>query len=195
VLTDRGRERLDGIHLADSITVDAHKSLFLPFGIGGLVVRSRRHLVEAHEGRGAYMQDLVDSDLLPQYFAMGPELTRPFRGLAVWLPLHLHGVGRFRQELDRMLDLADATTQTLEAMPGVELATGTDLTVISFRSTAGEARTRTIFDGINASRIAHVSSTTIDGLFTIRLALLSQRTSQKRLDRVVALIGRLAAKG
>lgn len=55
-LTDRGRSRLTGIDRADSITVDAHKSLLLPFGVGGLLVKDPATLIAAHEGHGAYMQ-------------------------------------------------------------------------------------------------------------------------------------------
>ena len=193
VLTERGRVQLAGIERADSITLDVHKSLFVPFGVGGLVVRDRRALVEAHEGRGAYMQDLVDSDLLPHYFSMGPELTRPFRGMAVWLPLHLHGVGRFRAELDRMLDLAEWATAEIEAIPGLEMATATELSIVSFRSSAGDDDTRRIFEGINASGVAHVSSTTVADRFTIRLALLSQRTTREMVADVVAVIRELAS--
>ncbi len=192
VLTERGRRRLAGIELADSITLDAHKSLFLPFGVGGLVVRDRRSLIEAHEGRGAYMQDLVDSADFPQFFALGPELTRPFRGLSVWLPLHLHGVGRFRIELDRMLDLAEHAATVIGAIDGVELAAATDLSVVSFRSVHGDDDTRRIFDAVNAARAVHLSSTTVDDTFTIRIALLSQRTTTEKLETLLRHIRQLA---
>ncbi len=85
--------------------------------VGTSPLRDRRELVEAHEGRGAYMQDVVDSDVVPHYFSTGPELTRPFRGLAVWLPLHLHGVARFPAELDRMLDLAGWASDETNRFP------------------------------------------------------------------------------
>ncbi len=186
-LTDRGRDRLSGIHRADSITVDAHKSLLLPFGIGGLLIREPVAVVEAHEGAGAYMQDIPAVEL-PHYMEMGPELTRPNRGIQVWLALNLHGVARFRAELDRMLDLAAGAAQALSAMRGLALIGTPELSVVAFRATAGDDVTRTILDALLASRRVHVSSTTIDGRFYVRLAFLSQRTTDEVLDTALEII-------
>jgi len=186
-LTARGRERLAGISLADSITVDGHKSLFLPFGIGGLLVRDRSTLVEAHEGRGSYMQDVAEGGL-PHYFAMGPELTRPNRGLAVWLPLQVHGIAPFREALDEMLNLAAWAEQQIAAIPGFEVVCGCDLSVVAFRAVAGNAESRRIFDAVNATRELHLSSTTVDGHFVLRLAFLSQRTDMGVARRAIELL-------
>ena len=186
-LTDRGRTRLAGIVRADSITVDAHKSLFLPFGVGGLVVRDVEHLVDAHEGRGAYMQDVVDGDL-PHYLSMGPELTRPNRGLPLWLALNLHGVDAFRRTLDSMLDLAGDAAARLADLPGVELITEPELSIVAFRSTAGDDATARIQQALNDSGRIHVSSTTIDDRLWIRLAFLSQRTTAAIADEAIELI-------
>jgi len=178
-LTERGRSRLAGIELADSITVDAHKSLFLPFGVGGLLVRDEATLMEALDGRGAYMQDVPDhAAAIPNYFAMGPELTRPARGLEVWLALHLHGVDAFRIELNRMIDLAEWSATELMSIDGIEVAADPEMSIVAFRSNAGNETTRHIFDYMNASRQVHVSSTTIDDTFFVRLAFLSQRTTK-----------------
>ncbi len=186
-LTDRGRRLLAGIERADSITVDAHKSLFLPFGIGGLLVRDVEHLVDAHEGEGAYMQDVIDSRL-PHYMAMGPEQSRPNRGLPVWLALHVHGVAAFRQTLDSMLDLAVAAADHLVAIPGIELITRPQLSIVAFRSVDGDDATAHMLRRLNESSEVHVSSTTIDDKLWVRLALLSQRTTASIVDRVIELI-------
>lgn len=186
-LTDRGRHRLRGIERADSITVDAHKSLFLPFGIGGLLVRDPAAVAAAHAGAGAYLQDATDADL-PHYWEMGPELTRPNRGIQVWLALNLHGVTRFRVELDRMLDLAETAVTRLAAIPSVEVLAEPELTVVAFRAAAGDAATRAVADALVASRRVHVSTTTIDSRLYVRLVFLSQRTSHGIVDQAISLI-------
>ncbi len=191
-LTGRGRDRLRGISSADSITVDAHKSLLLPFGVGGLLVRDRVALVEANRGSGAYMQDVPDGEL-PHFASLSPEMTRPNRGLMIWMALHLHGVGQFRDELDRMLDLASWAADEIRQTDGLELACDPDLSIVVFRSTRGDHHSRRIFDRINRSGVAHVSSTTIDGLFTLRLAFLSQRTTTEIVQRVLEIIKDAAA--
>ncbi|MGI9608302.1 MAG: pyridoxal phosphate-dependent decarboxylase family protein, partial [Acidimicrobiales bacterium] len=188
-LTDRGKERLSGIDRADSITVDAHKSLLLPFGIGGLLVRDPATLVDAHEGAGAYMQD-IDAGELPHYMEMGPELTRPNRGVPVWLALNLHGAAAFRSELDRMLDLAETAAARLLATDGIELIGSPELSVVAFRATAGDDATRGLLEALLASGRIHASSTTIDGVMFVRLAFLSQRTTSAIADLAVDIVER-----
>ncbi len=186
-LTKRGRERLTGIDLADSITVDAHKSLFLPFGLGGLLVRDTKPLIEAHEGQGAYMQD-VELQELPHFFMMGPELTRPNRGMAVWLPLQLHGVGAFRSALDDMLDLAEWTSNEMAQIEGIGLACVSPLSITAFYAAAGNEASQRIFHALLDSKEVHISSTTIDDRFVIRLAFLSHRTTRVIAERVVEMV-------
>lgn len=189
-LTSRGRHRLAGIERADSLTVDAHKSLFLPFGIGGLLVRDTSALVAAHEGRGAYMQDVADSDL-PHYLAMGPELTRPNRGLPVWLALQLHGTGAFRAELDRMLDLAEHAAARLAAIDGVQVVGEPPLSVVAFRASDDESTAR-VQAALDASGLVYVSSTTIDERLHLRFALLHQRTTRAMVDDALDVVARSA---
>jgi aromatic-L-amino-acid decarboxylase len=186
-MTERGRNLFQGIELADSITVDAHKSMFLPFGIGGLIVRETQTLVSAHEGHGSYMQDVGDNTL-PHYYAMGPELTRPNRGLQMWLPLHVHGVDAFRSDLDRMLDLAEAAAEELKLIPGITVATAGPLSIVTFAADAGDAATRLILDHLNASGDVHVSSTMLGEQYVIRAAFLSQRTTASVTQRMVELV-------
>ena len=162
-LTDRGRARFTGIERADSVTLDAHKGLFLPYGIGALLVRDRAPLRAAHAGSGAYLRDVAATGELPHYFQLGPELTRPTRGLAVWLPLHLHGIAAFRDALDQMLDLAELAADGLAAIPGIDVVAPPELSVVVFRATAGDVASDHILRAINGSGRFHVSSTTLDG--------------------------------
>lgn len=189
-LTERGRERLAGIDRADSMTIDAHKSLFLPYGIGGLLVRDTAPLVAAHEGHGAYMQDVGEHDL-PHFLAMGPELTRPSRGLTVWLALQLHGVAPFRDELDRMLDLAEHATARLGAIDGIELIGPPPLSIVAFRASDDEA-TRRVQRALDDSGEVYVSSTTVHGRLYLRFALLSHRTTRDTVDAAIDVVGRAA---
>ena len=187
-LTERGSVLLAGIDRADSITVDAHKGLLIPFGVGGLLVADREQLTRAHVGRGVYMQDGLEDPLLPDYSALSVELSRPHRGLDLWLPLHLHGVAAFRAELDRMLDLAQRAAARLEAIPGIELTAAPALSIVGFRCTAGDAATESVLTSLNQSGEVHVSSTSVDGLVAARLAFLNHRTTEATADRAVDLV-------
>ena len=106
ILTERGRERFAGIERADSVTLDPHKGLFLPYGTGSLAVRDGEALRAAHHESAAYLQDVDVEGDMPNFTEYTPELSRDVRGLRVWLPLKLHGVAAFREALDEKLDLA-----------------------------------------------------------------------------------------
>lgn len=96
-LVDECRPRLAGMDLSDSIVLDPHKGLFLPYGTGAVLVKDREALRRAHAYRAAYLQDAEAEEragLSPA--EASPELTKHFRGMRTWLPLKLHGLQPFR---------------------------------------------------------------------------------------------------
>jgi aromatic-L-amino-acid/L-tryptophan decarboxylase len=188
-LTHRGRERLRGIERADSISLDPHKSLFLPYGTGALAVRSADTLRRTFATEADYLQDLGAAGSLPDFDALGPELTRPFRGLRVWLPLHLHGVGAFRAQLDEKLDLARRVYDTLAADDRFEVPWEPDLTVVAFRLADGDDEAqRRFLERIHASRRVLLSSTRIGGRMYLRVAVLSFRTHEERIRELLEIV-------
>lgn len=187
-LTQRGRALLAGLSRADSVSVDAHKGLMLPYGVAALLVRHPGALAAAHRGRGAYLRDVPAPAGLPNYFERGPELTRPFRGLLVWLPLQLHGVAAFRAALDRSLDLARLAHTRLAALPALELPLAPALSIVVLRARAGDAATQALLEALNTSGALHVSSTMLDGRVTLRLAFLHPRTSEAQIDAVARIV-------
>ncbi len=189
-LTERGRELLRGIDQADSIAWDPHKSLFLPYGTGVLLVRSEARLRAAHVADGDYLQDLDHGLGVPDYSDLGPELTREFRGLRIWLPLHLHGVAAFRAELDEKLDLAQDVRAALNAREDLEVLES-ELSVVVFRSVHGDEASERLLTGINDSGKFFLSSTRIDGRYTLRVCVLSHRTHREHIDEAIHLIDAL----
>lgn len=188
-LTERGRARLFGIDRADSITLDPHKSLFLPYGTGVLLVRDPGTLAAAvadDEG-GAYLQD-IQHTALPDYAHLGPELTREHRGLRLWLPLHLHGVDAFRAALDEKLDLAEHTHRRLAEHPALEALEPPELSTTVFRVHGPDKENRALLDRINATGRIFCSSTHLDGRLTLRLCVLSHRTHRSHVDTAIEII-------
>ncbi|MHA6804221.1 pyridoxal phosphate-dependent decarboxylase family protein [Salinifilum ghardaiensis] len=193
-LTERGRDRMSGIERADSVSLDPHKSLFLPYGCGALLVREARALTAAHSEDDAedYLQDVGDGGL-PDYAARGTELTRETRGLRVWLPLQLHGVAAFRAALDEKLDLAARAHRALSEDDELEVPEAPELSTVVFRSRAGDAATRALLERINGSRRVFCSSTVLDGRVTLRLCVLSFRSHREHVDEAVAIIREASA--
>jgi aromatic-L-amino-acid decarboxylase len=186
-LTARGRSALSGIEQADSISVDPHKGLSIPFGAGALLVRDEGHLIDANQGRGAYLREEDHHAGLRDIAALGPELTRPFRALQMWLPLHLHGVAPFRDTLDRYLDLAEYAHGRLVGIEGLESPWRPDLSVVAFRF-ADDDLGRRALDDINRERVVHLSPTTIAGRLVLRFAILNRRTTRDHLDHAIDMI-------
>ena len=79
-------ERFRGIEKADSITLDPHKTLFLPSGTGAILIKNKAALLKGHLYLADYMQDAntVQEEISPA--DISPELTKHFRGMRMWLP-------------------------------------------------------------------------------------------------------------
>lgn len=186
-LTERGREVLSGIGRAHSIALDPHKGLSIPFGVGALLVGEESHLVDAHLGRGTYLREDDFYNGIRDIASLGPELSRPFRGLSVWLPLQLHGVAPFRAALDATLDLAAHAYRRLSAVGGIESVWEPDLSIVAFRF-EDDDQGRSALQAVNADRRVHLSPTTIDGRFVLRLAILNRRTTIDHVDHAIDII-------
>jgi aromatic-L-amino-acid decarboxylase len=191
-LTDRGRGLFDGIEEAQSITLDPHKGMFLPYGTGSLLVREGKRLRDAHHVGAEYLQDLAPEEEIPNFADYSPELSRDFRGLRVWLPLMLHGVSAFRAALDEKLDLTQELFRSLADTPGFEVPWEPDLSVVAFRYRPSkgdpEAFNRHLLERINQSGRVFLSSTMIGGRFIIRACILSHRTHRDRIVEAAQII-------
>ena len=115
-------------------------------------------------------------------------MTREFRGLRLWLPLHLHGVGAFRAALDEKLDLAADAYRALSGDPRLEVPWEPDLSVVVFRLPGGDEENRRLLERINATGRVFLSSTRIGGRHTLRLCVLSHRTHAEHVREAVEII-------
>lgn len=187
-LTDRGRARLAGIERADSLVLDPHKSLFLPYGTGLLLVHDEQTLRVPHAADREYLKDVGRDARLPDYASLGPELSREWRGLRLWLPLHLHGVAAFRDALDEKIDLARWVHRELAGIPELELAWVPDLTVVGFRHRDGNAASERLLERINGGGRIALSSTRIGGECVLRVCPQGLRTHAEQAAIAVDVI-------
>ncbi len=190
-LAPGGPALLRGIEECDSITLDPHKGLFLPYGLGALLVRDGGALARAHRDTASYVQDVADEGSLG-FADLSPELSRDFRGLRVWLPLMLHGVAAFREQLAEKLSLARWAHRELAADPLFDMLDEPQLSVVAFRLRApaedADRLGSELLRRVNARRRVFLSSTRMDGRYVLRLCVLSFRTHEDRVrDAVEAL--------
>jgi aromatic-L-amino-acid decarboxylase len=193
-LTGRGRDALGGIERADSITLDPHKGLFLPYGTGCLLARDAGALRQAHEVHADYLPPVSDDERLPDFSSFSPELTRDFRGLRLWLPLHLHGVTAFVRALDEKLDLARLVHERLAALPSLDVPWPPQLSLVAFRLRDGSDQdTEELMRRVNASGRVWLSSAPVRGRLHIRMCILSHRSTRERVEEAVDIISAAAA--
>jgi aromatic-L-amino-acid decarboxylase len=200
MLTEDGRAALKGIERSDSVVLDPHKSLFLPWGSGMVLVRDVGALADAHAGSGSYMQDALRAD--PGEISpadVSPELSKPFRALRMWLPMVLLGVAPFRAALEEKLLLARYFHDEVQRL-GFEVGPAPDLSIVTFRwAPAGmdveraNAVNEAIVEAVRADGRIFLSSTMLDGRFTLRMAALSFRTHRRTIDLALEILSEQVA--
>jgi len=193
LLTGAGWEAMKGISRADSIVLDPHKGLFLPYGTGSLLVRDGEALRRAHALSADYMPEMQEDPDLPDFHLLSPELSRGWRGLRVWLPFKMHGVGPFRRNLEEKLALTRWAAEELRRIPGVEIVAEPQLSIVAFRlarpdlpAAAENEWNRAFLSAINARKRVYLTGTMLGGRFVLRICVLSFRTHLDRMREGLA---------
>jgi aromatic-L-amino-acid decarboxylase len=191
ILTKQGKKILKGIERSDSVVMDPHKGLFLPYGTGVVLVKNAQQMQQAHYYRANYMQDTFSSveELSPA--DLSPELTKHFRGLRLWLPLKLHGLKPFRACLEEKLLLAQYFHKEIQEL-GFEAGPEPELSVVTYRYVPekGDANlfNEQLVQEVQKDGRVFISSTVIDGKFTLRLAVLSFRTHISTINLLLKIL-------
>ncbi len=209
-LTERGRTVLSGLERADSIILDPHKGLFLPYGTGSLLIRDSEALRRTHSIHADYMPAMQDDPDLVDFCERSPELSREFRGLRAWLPIKMHGIDAFRCNLDEKLDLARWAAGELKAIPGIEILAEPELSLVVFRMTREElgsaeldSLNRQLLDRINRRQRVFLTGTVLAappgdsswrGGFALRICVLSFRTHRDRMEMALEDIRQAVAE-
>ena len=200
IMVDALKPLFKGIERAKSLVVDPHKGLFLPYGVGAVLIQDHEAMRHSHHYTPNYLQDTLDDDALDNPSDLSPELTKHFRGLRVWLPLQLHGDQPFVEALKEKVELTHYFRARISER-GFKLGPEPDLSVSYFWYPAADQGLGAddVFNGLlmkamHADGEVFHSSTTVKGRFVIRVATLSFRTTQKTMDRSLAMIDRCLAE-
>jgi aromatic-L-amino-acid/L-tryptophan decarboxylase len=193
-LCDEGKALLRGIEQADSVALDPHKTLFLPYGTGAVVVRDGRLLQDAFSATGEYIRPLGESEVGPSPNDLSPELTRHFRALRLWLPLQMAGIAAFRAAQAEKLALARYFHARLSEIDGFDPGPEPQLSVVAFRYLPASGDV----DDFNERLMTHIqqegrvmmSGTRIDGRYYLRCAILCFRTHLEHVDDAVDAVVR-----
>jgi aromatic-L-amino-acid/L-tryptophan decarboxylase len=200
-LTARGRAALAGLARADSIVLDPHKGLFMPYGSGCLLVRDPGTLRRSHSVRAHYMPGMQDDPDSVDFCEISPELSRNFRGLSVWLAVKLCGLAAFRRALDEKLDLARDAADAVRKIPWMEVVADPQLSLFAFRLAPGGATleeanrlNRELLARVNARQRVLLTGTLLGDAFALRMCILSFRTHRDRIGMALDDLKEAAAE-
>ncbi len=193
ILVEQTKALFEGIELADSLVVDPHKGLFIPYGVGAVLVKDKAAVMQSQHYTANYMQDTISDEHPLNPADVSPELSKHFRGLRVWLPLQLYGLEVFTACLEEKLLLTHYMRQKLVAL-GFEVGPAPDLSVSYFwypaESMDPNEFNQKLMDALMTDGDVFLSSTRLHGKFVIRIALLSFRTRLETVDRALQMIER-----
>ncbi|MCC6368469.1 MAG: aminotransferase class V-fold PLP-dependent enzyme [Bryobacterales bacterium] len=198
-ICEEGRRLLAGIEEADSLTFDPHKWLFQPFDCGCVLLRDGSLLPRTFYSRPEYLKDVGDNAEEPNLFDYGPELTRPFRALKLWMTLQVFGADAMRQGVEHGLEMARYAESLVRKRKDWVIVTPAQMGMLSFRyEPAGisverlDERNREIGKRITASGFAVVLSTELKGRTVLRMCPINPRTTEGDVRNTIRELDRLA---
>ena len=190
MLAPKLRPLLHGIEKADSVGFDFHKWAQVPYDAGCFVSRDPAPLLATFAGDAAYLRrdsrGLAGGGVWP--CDLGPDLSRGFRALKVWLTLSVHGADAIGAAVQDTCDLAQCLASRVDAEPELERLAPVALNIVCVRYRAAEAG----LDDLNAAIVADLqedgaaapSTTVLDGRLAIRAAIVNHRTGVADIDRL-----------
>jgi len=131
---DSVRHLFKGIEQADSITIDPHKWLFSPYDCGAVIYKNLELAKKAHSQKGAYLEIFKDEGAQgfnPADYQI--QLTRRLRGMPLWFSLAMHGTNKYKEAIERGIELANIAASKVEQNDLLELVRPASLSVVLFK--------------------------------------------------------------
>ncbi len=185
------RPLLRGLPRADSLTLDPHKGMFLPYGTGALLVRDGEALRALHSSTAGYLPPNQSEFYDPAQY--GPELSRGFPGLRVWLAVKLYGAARYRAAIAEKRALAVWMHGEVARIPGIVIDAPPQLSLFAFHLegpglTTREAQdraTKALMERVTARGKVMVTGAQAEDRYLGRVCVLSFRTRQAQAEVAV----------
>jgi glutamate/tyrosine decarboxylase-like PLP-dependent enzyme len=203
MLSPTHSKKLKGIELADTIAMDFHKWLQVPYDAGFLLARDGElHLSTFDDEQKTYLARDTRGIAAgsPWPCDLGPDLSRSFRALKTWFTIKVYGADKLAQVIDHSCELAHYLEQRINADPMLEMMAPVNLNIVCFRLRCPEDVSDAVADAINRelliaiqeSGAAAPSSTKVNGRLVIRAALFNHRSTTADMDKLLAAIARLS---
>lgn len=201
-----------GLEAADSVTLDPHKWLYIPYECGCVLVREPEKLRRSYSMAAPYLRGTLPTEYAGlDYFELGPQMSRGFRALKVWMTLKTYGAEGYRKLLAQNVRCAEYLDRLVRNAGDFEALHEPVLFIYSFRylperyraaaaGTDGRAAetnaylddlNQKIADAIQLSGVAFVMTSKIHGRTVLRLSICSHRTTPADIDIVLAKLREL----
>jgi aromatic-L-amino-acid decarboxylase len=200
VLSPTLAPELAGLERADSLAFDLHKWLYVPYEAGCVLVRDRKRHQRAFSNDTAYLS-VLDAGLSSGdvwYNQLGPELSRGFKALKVWMSLKENGVANYRRAIEANVQQARYLGMLIDGTPELERLAPIHANIVCYRyrveGISEEERTRInrrLVEELHVRGIAVPSHMLVRGRFAVRVAITNHRTRRADLERLVEESARL----
>ncbi|MXW54950.1 MAG: aminotransferase class I/II-fold pyridoxal phosphate-dependent enzyme [Gammaproteobacteria bacterium] len=200
LVTEDGKKLLEGIQDADSVGLDAHKWFFQPYEAGALMLKNGQHLENVYAIDHDVLQDTVWGANHPNFADRGQQLSRAARALKIWMSVQTFGMAKFRSAVQNGLDLARRAGQYVRDSSVLELMTPVVLGVLCFRvNPESEECDEASLEKVNREVLVRVfwdeltffSSTSLKGVFSLRLCILNHTTTWEDVRETLDLVSQL----
>jgi len=184
ILAEKVQHLFAGIERADSVGLDPHKWLYVPVECGCILVRDRQAMRDTFSLVPSYLRD---DRLLPWFAEFGPQQTRSFRALKLWLAMQQIGVEGYRRLIGRDLHLAQLLREKIQARADFELIAGGPLSATCFRYAPSgvddlSALNRALLDRVQRQGDVFLISAEVRGVLALRVNIVNFRTTEADLD-------------
>jgi glutamate/tyrosine decarboxylase-like PLP-dependent enzyme len=210
-LAPSARHLLEGIGEADSISLDPHKWLYLPVDCGCVLYR------DPETARATFAHDAEYTRIIPEeaeaeaaaeeafaFWDYGPELSRRFRALKVWMTLKAVGVRAFGEAIEKDLACARHLESQVRASDDFEMLAAVELSIFCFRHLPSELRgapderldawNERLLVALQRDGSSYVSNARIGGKFCLRGCVMNHRTTVQDIDILLADLRRVATQ-
>ncbi len=187
-------EKLDGLNLADSISLDPHKWLYQPLDLSCLLYKSTDMARRTFCDSGAYTAPLSNDPIEGfAFFEESIELSRRCRGLKLWLSLRFHGLETFRACIKRDLDHAQQLASAIDACPLLVRLAPVELSAVCFQHISRPDASVLERNGFNLKLLkclirrgkVFLSNAELRGAFCLRACFVNHLTKDADIDTIV----------
>jgi len=200
ILSDQHRNLVEGIELSDSLTIDPHKWLAMPFAAGVMLTSHPEILERAFSVAAPYMPK-AEGAHLPDNSRISTQWTRRMNSLKLWLTLRVHGRKAYEELIDRQIVLANSFAKWIGASKEFELAVPPTLPIVTFRLRPDGLSPRqlaaahaSVVDEVTRDGRRWISETIVKGQSVLRMMVISYLTEERHLQGLQDALAEAANK-